>query len=96
MKVDHEVVLYMKQPLDRAALERIVSILDGPVEDLVRKDSQFKKLALRSSDYVGKPKAVVDILVRHKALLQRPLLVAKKRAIVGRPKAKVVEFLSGL
>lgn len=64
------------------------------MEDLVRKDSKFKKLELDPEDFVGNPKAVVDILVKHKQLLQRPVLVKGNKAVIGRPKAKIVDFLS--
>jgi arsenate reductase len=92
--VEAEVVLYMKTPPDRETLERIVSILEDPVEDLVRKDSKFKELELNSEAYVGNPQAVVDLLVERKALMQRPVLVRSDRAIIGRPKSRIVEFLT--
>lgn len=85
----------MKQPPDRAQLEQLVAMLDDPVEDLVRKDSQFKKLGLDADDYVDNPAAVVGLLAERKALLQRPIVVKGKRAIVGRPKEKVRAFLAG-
>ena len=68
--------------------------LEDPVEDLVRKDSKFKKLELNPEHYVDDPKAVVDILVKHKQLLQRPVLIKGKKAIIGRPKARIYDFLS--
>jgi arsenate reductase len=37
---------------------------------------------------------VVEILVKHKQLLQRPVLVKGDKSIIGRPKARIVEFLS--
>lgn len=92
--VDHDVVLYMKEPPDRKALEAIVAGLEDPVEDLVRKDSKFKKLELDPDDYVGNPDAVIDLLVERKALLQRPIVVKGKKAIIGRPKARIAEFLA--
>lgn len=94
MDVEHDVVLYIKEPPDRSALEKIVSGLEDPVEDLVRKDSKFKKLGLDADDFVGNPDAVVDILLKHKQLLQRPVLVKGNKAIVGRPKDRIREFLS--
>ncbi len=84
----------MKEPPDRATLEKIVAGLEDPVEDLVRKDSQFKKLELNADDYVGNPEAVIDLLSERKALLQRPIVVKGKKAIIGRPKARIAEFLS--
>ncbi len=92
--VDADVVLYMKEPPDRAALEAIVAGLEDPVEDLVRKDSKFKKLELDPDDYVGNPDAVIDLLVEQKALLQRPVVVKGKKAIIGRPKDRIREFLA--
>ncbi len=94
MGADADVVLYMKDPPDRATLERLVSILEDPVEDLVRKDSKFKQLDLDPDDYVGNPDAVVDLLVERKALMQRPVLVKGDRAIIGRPKDRIAEFLA--
>ena len=88
-------VLYMKTPPDRATLERLVSIIEDPVEDLVRKDANFRKLGLAAEDYVDSPAAVVDLLERRKALMQRPVVVRVDRAIVGRPKSRVAEFLAG-
>ncbi len=92
--VEHETVLYMKEPPDRAQLERIVAGLEDPVEDLVRKDSKFKKLALDPDTYVGNSETVIDLLMEQKALLQRPVVVKGDKAIIGRPKARIAEFLS--
>ncbi len=92
--MEAEVVLYMKTPPDRATLEQIVSVLEDPVEDLVRKDSKFKELGLSPDDYVENPQAVIDLLVERKALMQRPVLVKSDRAIIGRPKDRIAEFLA--
>lgn len=92
--IDHEVIIYIKTPPSEKELTHIVHSLKDPVEDLVRKDSKFKKLELNPDDFVGNPKAVVDLLVKHKQLLQRPVLVKGDQAIIGRPKARIVEFLS--
>jgi arsenate reductase (glutaredoxin) len=92
--VDYEVILYLKQRPDRATLEAIADRLEDPVADLVRKDSLFKKLGLDAADYVERD-AVVGLLVERPALLQRPVVVRGKRAIVGRPKERIRELLAG-
>ena len=94
MGIGVDTVLYMQDPPDEATLRRIVAGLEDPVEDLVRKDSKFKKLELNPDDYVGNPDAVVEILVKHKQLLQRPVVVKGAKAIIGRPKARIGEFLT--
>ena len=92
--IEPDVVLYMKEPPDRAALEKIVAGLEDPVEDLVRKDSRFKKLELNADDYVGNAEAVIDLLVEQKALLQRPIVVKGNKAIIGRPKDRIATLLA--
>ncbi len=93
LEAEYEVVLYIKNPPDRPALERLVGALEDPVEDLVRKDSKFKKLGLDPDDFVGNPEAVIEILLKHKQLLQRPVLVKGRKAIIGRPKTRISDFL---
>ena len=83
----------MKSPPDRETLEHITSVLEDPVEDLVRKDSKFKALGLDPDDYVDNPKAVVELLLERKALMQRPVLVRSDNAIIGRPNDRIAGFL---
>ena len=85
----------MKEPPDEATLKKIVAGLEDPVEDLVRKDSKFKKMELNPDDYVGNPEAVVALLSEQKALLQRPVVVKGNKAIIGRPKTRIGPFITG-
>ncbi len=91
--VDAEIVLYLKTPPDAATLEGIIAKLEDPVTDLVRRDSMWTKLALTDAD-AATPEQVVALLVKHKQLLQRPVVVTAKTAIIGRPKDRVRELLS--
>jgi arsenate reductase len=86
--VETEVVQYLKTPLDRATLESIVDRLEDPVADLVRKDPYFKEQGLDAADYT-EPAAVVDLLLEHPRLMQRPLLVSGDRVFIGRPLDRV-------
>ncbi|MDW3217606.1 MAG: ArsC/Spx/MgsR family protein [Acidimicrobiales bacterium] len=85
MGVDFEEVRYMKDFPDEKTLRAIIKKLEDPVERLVRKDSQFKKLELNEDDYVDNPDAVVAVLDEYHRLLERPVIVGPKKAIVGRP-----------
>jgi arsenate reductase len=82
----------MKTPPDAATLNAIIDKLEDPVTDLVRRDSLFKKLGLRDADVATRDQ-VVATLVAHKALLQRPIVVTDRKAIVGRPKGRVEDLL---
>ena len=88
-----DIVIYQKTPPDRAVLEEIIAKLEDPVTDLVRRDSLFKKLGLTDAD-VATPEQVIDILLKHKMLLQRPIVMTSTKAIIGRPKDRVRELLA--
>jgi len=92
--VEAEIVLYLKTPPDAAILRGIIAKLEDPVTDLVRRDSLWQKLGLAESDAVSDDQ-VVDLLVRHKQLRQRPVVVTADKAIIGRPKERVRALLGG-
>jgi arsenate reductase (glutaredoxin) len=89
---DVEVVEYLKQPPDRAALERILGAITDPPEALVRKDKRFKELGLDAADYTTKA-AVVGLLLEHPELMERPVVFRGDRAVIGRPSERVLELL---
>lgn len=90
--VECDVIEYLKTPLDRAGLERVLALLAGPPGDLVRKDKRFAELGLQAEDY-GTRAAVVELLVAHPELMQRPVVVCGGRAVIARPPEKVLELL---
>lgn len=91
--IEPEIVLYIKTPPDADTLRGIIAKLEDPVTDLVRRDSLWTKLGLTDAD-VETPEQVVAVLVKHKQLLQRPVVVTADSAIIGRPKDRVRALLS--
>ena len=92
--MDADIVLYLKTPPDEATLRSIIAKLEDPVTDLVRRDSLWQKLGLTEADAATEDQ-VVALLVAHKQLLQRPVVVTPKKAIIGRPKDRVRTLLGG-
>jgi arsenate reductase (glutaredoxin) len=90
--VAHDVVEYLKAPPDRTTLERIVDAVGDPPADLVRKDDRFKQLGLSASDYTTR-EAVIELLLEHPELMQRPVVFRGERAVIARPSEKVLELL---
>jgi arsenate reductase len=89
---DLAVVQYLKAPPDRATLQSLVDRLEDPVADLVRKDPYFKELGLDAADYT-EPGPVIDLLLEHPRLMQRPLLESGDRVFIGRPVDRVDDLL---
>ncbi|HEY6394178.1 MAG TPA: ArsC/Spx/MgsR family protein, partial [Candidatus Binataceae bacterium] len=75
--VDFEVVEYLKNPPDQASLERILSMIENPPADLVRKDKRFEELKLKAENY-GTRERVIALLLKHPELMQRPVVIRGK------------------
>ena len=60
----------------------------------MRRDALFDKLGLTDAD-VATVDQIVDVIVNNKMIMQRPLLVSEDKAIIGRPKERVRDFLAG-
>jgi arsenate reductase len=90
--VDHDVVEYLRAPPDRVTLERIVDAVDAPPGELVRHDGRFDELGLSASDYTTRD-TVVELLLEHPELMQRPVIFRGERAVIARPSEKVLELL---
>lgn len=90
--VDAEVIEYLKTPLDRTTLEHVLALLGGPPADLVRKDKRFAELGLRAQDYTTREQ-VVDVLLAHPELMERPVVIRDGRAVIARPSERVLELV---
>ena len=90
--VDCDVIEYLKTPLDRATLEGFLDLLPGAPAELVRKDKRFKELGLDEADYVTRAQ-VVDVLLKHPELMERPVVIRNGRAVIARPSERVLALL---
>ena len=90
--VEFDVIEYLKTPLSREALERIVDLVPDNPQEMVRKDKNFKELALDADDYTSK-EAVMNVLLEHPKLMQRPIIIRGEHAVIGRPSEKVLALL---
>ena len=86
-----DVVEYLQAPPDRATLEGFLALLAGPPADLVRKDKRFKELGLDPAEYVTRAQ-VVDLLLAHPELMERPVVIRGGRAVIARPSERVLEL----
>lgn len=89
--VKPEIVEYLKNPLDKAELKDVLSKLDKNPEEIVRKnEAEFK------DNYKGKnlsDEDYLEMMVKFPKLMERPIVVEGKRAIIGRPPENVLILL---
>jgi arsenate reductase (glutaredoxin) len=86
-----DVIEYLRAPLDRATLERVLSLLPDEPAALVRKDKRFAELGLDAADYTTRTQ-VIDLLLTHPELMERPVIIRGERAVIARPSEKVLDL----
>lgn len=88
---DPEVVLYLDEVPSAKELENLLSMLKIDAEDLIRKgESVFKE------NYKGKQlskKQWISAMRKNPKLIERPIVVHKKKAALGRPPENVLNIL---
>jgi arsenate reductase (glutaredoxin) len=91
--VDATIVRYLDTPPDRATLERILDAIDDEPQALVRvDDAKFKVTGLSKSD-VATREQVIEVLLAHPEVMQRPVVFVGDRAVIARPSERVLELL---
>ena len=79
-------------PLTREDLERFLDLLEEAPAELVRKDKNFKELGLDAGDYSSR-EDVIQLLLEHPKLMQRPVVIRGQHAVIARPSERVEELL---
>lgn len=90
--VEPEIIKYLETPPDAATLRELVKKLGlSRAHDLVRsKEAEYREAGLtKDSD----DNAVIQALVDHPKLIERPIVVKGNRAVLGRPPENVLELL---
>lgn len=87
-----EVIKYLESAPSRSDIEALLKKLGVGARQLMRtKEELYKELALASEEDEAK---LIDALVEHPKLIERPILIDGERAIIGRPVERVIEFLA--
>jgi arsenate reductase len=89
--VPFRIVEYLKEPLTAAELSEVVDMLGIEAPALIRKNE-----AIWKENYRGKELSTAEILKAmetHPKLMERPVVVKGKRAILGRPPENVRDLL---
>lgn len=90
--IEPTVVEYLKNPLDKAGIKDILKKSGLSAKELVRsKEELFKTLALDKEDVTEEQ--LIDAMVEHPILMNRPVVVTDKGARLCRPIEVVKEIL---
>lgn len=86
-----KVVEYLKDAPSAARIKELIDLLGVPPHELLRKgEAPYKELGLsKESSRAEVAKAIAEFPI----LLERPVVVAGKRAVIARPPERALELL---
>lgn len=92
--IEPEIIQYLKTPPTQAQLQALVKALKLQPRDLLRsKEPEYKTLGLH--DPALKDEEIIAAIAQHPKLLERPIVVKGKKAVIGRPPENVLTLLEG-
>lgn len=93
--VEPEVVLYLETPPSKQQLTHLIADMSIPVRDVLRqKDTPYEELDLGNTKWSDEE--LIDFMVAHPILINRPIVVTPLGAKLCRPSELVLDILEHL
>lgn len=90
--VDFDSVNYYLEPIPKTRLKELLRKMGIPARELLRtKEEIYKELGLAKKDC--SEDEILDLMVKHPDLIQRPIVEKGPRAILARPAERLKEIL---
>lgn len=90
--VKPKIIEYLKTPPNKTELKTLLSLLQLAPRDLLRtKEAEYTELGLANPSL--STAQVIELMVAHPKLIERPIVTNGKKAIIGRPPENVLELL---
>ena len=88
-----EIIEYLKNPPDADELRRIIALLGIPARELLRDgEDAYQQAGLDARNLDDE--TVIEAIIEYPILLQRPIVIAGGRAVIGRPPSRVLEIIA--
>jgi arsenate reductase len=85
-------VEYLKTPPTADKLDTLLNMLGMEPRELMRKrEAEYKELGLDNESLTRDQ--LIAAMVEHPKLIERPIAVSGKRAVMGRPTERVLELI---
>ncbi len=90
--IKFEIIEYLTNPPAADTLRKILAMLGIGARDLMRKnESVYKEFGLGADNITDDQ--LISAMIEHPILIERPIVVNKDQARIGRPPEKVLEIL---
>jgi arsenate reductase len=87
-----EVVEYLKSPPDAATLGALLELLGLEPRELMRKGEAAYQTSGADDPNLSRAE-LIELMVANPILIERPIVLANGRAVIGRPPERVLEIL---
>lgn len=91
--IEPEIVLYLETPPDRQALTEILTMLNMPARELLRKGEDAYKTE-NLADPALSDDDLIAAMLNHPRLIERPIVIHDNKARIGRPPEQVLELFN--
>jgi len=86
-----EVVKYLDKPHTKEEIKELLNMLGLSARELMRtKEAIYKELDLKNVDDEEK---LIEAMVEHPRLIERPIVIKDNKAVIGRPVEKIIDLL---
>lgn len=90
--IEPSIVEYLKTPPNKTELTKILNLLGIEPRELMRtKEKIYKEANLK--DPKLSTDQLIQAMVQHPELIERPIVIVNGKAVLGRPPEKVLEIL---
>ena len=91
--VDLHIVEYLSDPPTKMELDEICTMLGVEPQEIIRtKEKRFSELGLSTKDQ-RKRRDWLKLMVDNSILIERPIVVCRRKAAIGRPPENVLDIL---
>ncbi len=86
-----EVFKYLDEEITKEDIKKLLAMIGAKPRDIMRtKEAIYKELGLKDVDDDEK---LIEAMVEHHKLIERPIVIKDGKAIIGRPPSKVLELV---
>jgi len=87
-----EIIKYLEVPLSKETIEDILKKLRGKPIDVIRKNENYFITNKLGNKKLTRSE-LIEIIIQNPILLERPIVIANNKAVVGRPPVSVLEII---
>ena len=89
--VEFEIIEYLKDNLSKETIQILLNKLNITALELIRKNEKIWKDNFKGKEL--KEEQIISILCEEPKLIERPIIVHKNKAVIGRPKENIDNLL---